>query len=112
LIYTGKVIVADRLPARRSAALFHALSDEKRLRILALLAGGELCVCELTEALQLSQSLLSFHLRTLRDAGLVVDRREGRWIYYSLRTKALEEARSAIEELAVEPLPRARSARC
>jgi ArsR family transcriptional regulator len=106
------VLATDSIPAQRSAALFHALSDEKRLRILALLAGGELCVCELTEALDLSQSLLSFHLRTLKDAGLVADRREGRWIYYSPRKKALEEARSAIEELAIEPVPRAKTARC
>ncbi len=112
LIYTGGVQATDSIPARRSAALFHALSDEKRLRILALLAGGELCVCELTEALHLSQSLLSFHLRTLRDAGLVVDRREGRWIHYSLRSEALEEAKSAIETLAVESTPRVRAARC
>lgn len=106
------MIVADAVPARRSVVLFHALSDAKRLRILALLGRGELCVCELTEALHLSQSLLSFHLRTLKNAGLVVDRREGRWIHYSLRTEALEEARNAIEELAVEAIPRARSARC
>jgi ArsR family transcriptional regulator len=106
------MLASDAIPVHRSAVLFHALSDEKRLRILALLAGGELCVCELTEALQLSQSLLSFHLRTLKDAGMVVDRREGRWIYYSLEASALEEARSAIEELAVQPVPRARAARC
>lgn len=106
------MLASDAIPVHRSAVLFHALSDEKRLRILALLAGGELCVCELTEALHLSQSLLSFHLRTLRDAGLVVDRREGRWIHYSLRSEALEEAKSAIETLAVESTPRVRAARC
>ncbi len=63
---------------------FRALADESRLRILELLAGGEHCVCELTEALDRKQSLLSFHLKILKDAGLVTDRREGRWTYYAL----------------------------
>src|SRR5205807_5531861 len=58
---------------------FRALSDETRLKIIDLLRRGERCVCELTEALDVAQSLLSFHLRTLKDAGLVTDRREGRW---------------------------------
>jgi ArsR family transcriptional regulator len=104
--------LATSIPGARSAALFQALSDEKRLRILALLASGEHCVCELTEALELSQSLLSFHLKTLKEAGLVADRREGRWVYYSLKTQALEEAQNALEELAVEPAPRAKAPRC
>ena len=68
-----------------------ALSDEKRLRILAQLAGGERCVCELTEALDAGQSLLSFHLKTLKDAGLVTDRRAGRWVHYSLNGEALAD---------------------
>lgn len=96
----------------RTAALFQALSDEKRLRILALLGGGEHCVCELTEALDLPQSLLSFHLKTLRDAGLVTDRREGRWVYYALATPALEEARGALDALSAATVPRTRLTRC
>jgi ArsR family transcriptional regulator len=66
-----------------------ALSDEKRVRILTQLAGGERCVCDLTDALDTGQSLLSFHLRTLKDAGLVTDRRAGRWVHYSLNGDAL-----------------------
>ena len=96
----------------RSAALFHALSDEKRLRILSLLREGEHCVCELSDALDLSQSLLSFHLKTLRDARLVSDRREGRWVYYALETEAVFEALEALEELNREPPSRARAPRC
>ena len=53
-----------------------------------MLRGGERCVCELTDALDLGQSLLSFHLKTLKDAGLVSDRRDGRWAYYSLNRDA------------------------
>ncbi len=63
---------------------FHALSDPIRLRALQLLRGRELCVCDLCEKLQVSQSKLSFHLKTLRDAQLVNARQQGRWIYYSL----------------------------
>jgi ArsR family transcriptional regulator len=70
---------------------FHALSDETRLRIVDLLRGGEQCVCELTGALDLGQSLLSFHLKTLKDAGLVTDRRDGRWAYYALNPEAFSQ---------------------
>ena len=70
---------------------FRALSDENRLRIVDLLRGGERCVCELTDELDLGQSLLSFHLKTLKDAGLVTDRRDGRWAYYALNTGAFAQ---------------------
>lgn len=83
----------------RSAQLFHALSDETRLRVLELLRGGERCVCDLSEALGAQQSRLSFHLRTLKEAGLVSDRRQGRWIYYAVRAEALDEL-----ELRLRPL--------
>jgi ArsR family transcriptional regulator len=68
-----------------------ALSDEKRVRILTQLAGGKRCVCDLTDALDAGQALLSFHLRTLKDAGLVTDRRTGRWVRYSLNGNALAD---------------------
>jgi ArsR family transcriptional regulator len=111
-MYHGIMAIAASVSGARSAALFQALSDEKRLRILSLLGAGEHCVCELTEALDLPQSLLSFHLKTLRDAGLVTDRREGRWVYYALATRALEEARGALDALSAESVPRTRSTRC
>jgi ArsR family transcriptional regulator, arsenate/arsenite/antimonite-responsive transcriptional repressor len=78
----------------RAARWFHALSDETRLRIVWLLSGGERCVCDLQSELEAAQSRLSFHLKTLREAGLVVDRKEGRWNYYSLDPEALEEMRA------------------
>jgi ArsR family transcriptional regulator len=112
LIYNADMAVQLDVPTARAAALFHALSDEKRLRILSLLRAGERCVCELTDALDLPQSLLSFHLKTLREAGLVADRREGRWVYYAIATGAIGEALVALEELNVEPPVRARAARC
>jgi len=65
-------------------ALFKALADATRLRILALLVGGEICVCETHEALKLPQPTVSRPLAYLRRAGLVETRREGLWIHYRL----------------------------
>jgi ArsR family transcriptional regulator len=78
---------------------FKALSDPHRLRIIDRLRSGERCVCDLTDALDAGQSLLSFHLKTLRDAGLVTDRREGRWAYYTLNTEALSEIEEFVGSL-------------
>lgn len=64
--------------------MFKALSDDTRLRVLKLLLPGELCVCEIMWALNLSQSRASRNLGILRDAGLLKDRRQGQWVYYSL----------------------------
>jgi ArsR family transcriptional regulator len=71
--------------------IFHALSDDTRLRLIEKLKEGEQCVCDLTESFKTGQSRLSFHLRVLKEAGLIVDRREGRWIYYSLNQDAIHE---------------------
>ncbi|MBV9110152.1 MAG: winged helix-turn-helix transcriptional regulator [Gemmatimonadetes bacterium] len=87
----------------RTARLFHALSDETRLRIVAMLQQGERCVCELTGALDAAQSRLSFHLKTLKDAGLVTDRRAGRWVYYALAPAALEEIAATAQALMPSP---------
>ena len=83
----------------RAVALFHALSDETRLDILELLRDGERCVCELTSALDVAQSRLSFHLKVLRDAGLVSDRRDGRWIYYTAERAVFGEAETLLTGL-------------
>jgi ArsR family transcriptional regulator, arsenate/arsenite/antimonite-responsive transcriptional repressor len=100
------VDVMSALPLERSAPelaeqarAFHALSDPRRLQILAVLRDGERCVCDLQADLGLAQSLLSFHLKTLRDAGLVSVRRSGRWAHYSLSIPALRQVGSAIAEL-------------
>jgi ArsR family transcriptional regulator len=63
---------------------FQALSDPLRLQVIDLLRNQELCVCDLCEALKVTQSKLSFHLKALKEAQLVRTRQEGRWIYYSL----------------------------
>ena len=89
----------------QTARWFRALGDETRLRILERLSEGEQCVCDLTDALDAGQSLMSFHLRTLKDAGLLRDRREGRWVYYSLDPATIgsvQEWMSAFAEAARE----------
>lgn len=88
--------------ADRAVNLFHALSDSTRLAILAMLRDGERCVCELQDELDAAQSRLSFHLRVLKEAGLVEDRREGRWAYYRIVPGALAE----VHDLAVAMQPR------
>ncbi len=94
--------MATTVPGTGQAARwFHALSDETRLEIVRLLSHGERCVCELQDVLGAAQSRLSFHLKTLKDAGLVTDRRDGRWVYYALNGAALD----AIAELSAAMKP-------
>ena len=109
MYYPAVTTAAAPLDLARAAHLFHALSDETRLAILDLLRDGERCVCELQDALDAAQSRLSFHLRVLREAGLVTDRKEGRWAYYALAADALGEAHDVVRALASER-PAARAA--
>lgn len=88
------------LDLARAAGLFHALSDETRLAIVEMLRDGERCVCELQDSLDAAQSRLSFHLKVLKAAGLVTDRKEGRWSYYTLVPDAFAEAHDLVRELA------------
>lgn len=92
---------ATTLDLARAAQLFHALSDETRLGIIEKLRNGEQCVCDLQDDLEAAQSRLSFHLRVLKEAGLVTDRKEGRWSYYSIAPEALAE----VHDLAVAMQP-------
>jgi ArsR family transcriptional regulator len=97
---------------QRAAQLFHALSDGTRLSILQHLRFGERCVCDLTGAMDAAQSRLSFHLKVLKDAGLVADRKDGRWMYYTLNTEALAEASELVDALAAAPTAAERRGSC
>ena len=66
------------------SSLLKIISENNRLQILCILQNGECCVCELIKHLNLSQSLISHHLKDLKDTGIVSDRKDGKWIYYSL----------------------------
>jgi ArsR family transcriptional regulator len=91
---------AVAIDTARAVRWFHALSDATRLDIVEQLLSGERCVCELTEDLDAAQSRLSFHLKTLKDAGLVTDRREGRWVYYAVNHDTFAEIERFVGALA------------
>ena len=110
-MYPGSMPAAA-LDSDRAVRLFHALSDATRLDILAQLRDGERCVCELQADLDAAQSRLSFHLRVLREAGLVTDRREGRWSYYALAPDALAEAHDVVAALRAPRAGRASAGGC
>lgn len=96
----------------KAAVLFHALSDETRLAIVDRLKEGERCVCELTDALRAGQSRLSFHLRVLKEAGLIQDRPEGRWMYYSLNPAGWEDLEECMADFKRVPIRAGVSKRC
>jgi DNA-binding transcriptional ArsR family regulator len=83
-IYDLPAAVLDIRTAGQLARVFQALSDPTRLRIIALLAGRELCVHTIVELLEMTQSAVSHQLRTMRDMRLVRSRKEGRHVYYTL----------------------------
>jgi ArsR family transcriptional regulator len=91
--------MTTRVSPTKAVTIFHALSDETRLALLDQLRTGERCVCELTDAMKAGQSRLSFHLKVLKDAGLLLDRREGRWMYYSINPDAVEELEDLVYSL-------------
>lgn len=71
----------------KTVELLKAIAEENRLRILCILKRGEQCVCKIVENLELSQSLVSHHLKVLKDIGLIKDDKRGLWVHYSLTEK-------------------------
>lgn len=78
--------------------IFKALSEPIRVEVIELLKEQEMCVCDLCDRLDVAQSKLSFHLKTLKKAGLVRSRQEGRWIYYRLNLSRLVELEEYLSE--------------
>jgi len=96
----GPTVPAEDLPVRTLTGIFKALSDETRLRMLALLLRrGELCVCDFVEALGITQSKASRHLRYLAHAGLASDRRDAVWVHYRIPERMNPEAAAVLEAL-------------
>lgn len=89
---------------KKLATYFKALGDETRLQIVRLLSEREMCVCQLIDVLPLSQPAVSHHLKILKLAEFVTDRREGKWIYYSLNQKQLEYCQQAFTQSFVAPI--------
>lgn len=84
---------------RKIAAVFKALGDENRIRILKLLRGGEKCACKLLEELNISQPTLSHHMKILCDAGIVAGRKEGKWMHYCICCDGVRNIRTILKEL-------------
>jgi ArsR family transcriptional regulator len=93
------VTSTPRSDTSRIAELFHALSDQTRLEVIELLRKGERCVCDLSGALDAAQSRLSFHLKVLKDVGLVTDRKDGRWVHYELNPEVFAEMQRLLSTL-------------
>ena len=81
------------------ARVFRALCDPKRLAILALLREGEQCACMLMDRLGMGQSAVSYHMKILCDSGVVVGRKEGKWMYYSISEAGADYAKTCIDAL-------------
>ena len=88
------------LSAENARLMLKALAEPIRLQLIEVLGSGERCVCDLTSELGMAQSKLSFHLKVLKDAGLLNAREDGRWVYYSLEPQALQELRAWLGDLA------------
>ena len=90
------------MDAHKTAAVFKALGDENRIRILRLLRQGEKCACHLLEELEISQPTLSHHMKILCEAGIVCVRKEGKWMHYSICCEGVRELRSMLKELLMQ----------
>lgn len=97
----------------RNAKVFKAFCDEKRLRILELLQGGEKCTCVLIEEMEMPQSSLSYHMKILCESGVVEGRQDGKWTHYHISEKGSLGALELLKELtATKPAQENSSACC
>ena len=84
---------------RKMALIFKAFCDENRIRILRMLKSGEKCACRILEELNITQPTLSHHMKILCDSGVVVGRKEGKWMHYSISSEGAEDAVKYLHEL-------------
>lgn len=88
-----------QMDERRTALIFKAFCDENRIRILNLLCGGEKCACKLLEEMSISQPTLSHHMKILCDSGIVVGRKEGKWMHYRISPEGVQIAKNYLTVL-------------
>lgn len=93
---TSSLVETRPVEVEAAAGLFAALADPARLRILAVLADGTHCVCDIQDRVPLAANLLSYHLRVLREAGLIAGARRGRWIDYRWDERAAQGVTQAL----------------
>lgn len=84
---------------RKTALLFKAFCDENRIHILKLLGGGEKCACRLLEEMSISQPTLSHHMKILCDSGIVMGRKEGKWMHYRISPEGVQIAKAYLNGL-------------
>ncbi len=84
---------------KRTAMIFKAFCDENRIRIVKLLRTGEKCACKLLEEIEVTQPTLSHHMKILCDSGIVVGRKEGKWMHYSISAEGGKVALDCLKEL-------------
>ncbi|MGN0448145.1 MAG: ArsR/SmtB family transcription factor [Acutalibacteraceae bacterium] len=84
---------------RRTAEIFKAFCDENRIKIIKLLCSGEKCACKLLEKIDVTQPTLSHHMKILCDSGVVVGRKEGKWMHYSISEKGVKQAKECLRQL-------------
>ena len=84
---------------RETARVFKAFCDENRLQILELLRSGEKCACHLLEEMSISQPTLSHHMKILGDSGIVVGRKEGKWLHYRISPEGVQSAQGYLTGL-------------
>ena len=89
------------LDEKKTAVIFKAFCDENRIRILKLLRNGEKCGCRLLEELQVTQPTLSHHMKILCDSGIVVGRKEGKWMHYSISENGVQYAIDCLQALMI-----------
>lgn len=89
---------------KKTALIFKAFCDENRIKIIKMLRSGEKCACRLLEEMEISQPTLSHHMKILCDAGIVVGRKDGKWMHYSISAEGVEHAVHCLCAM-TEPLP-------
>lgn len=82
---------------KKIAVMFKAFCDENRLQILQLLRDGEKCACNLLEEMQITQPTLSHHMKILCDSGVVIGKKEGKWMHYSISDEGMEAVQNSLD---------------
>lgn len=85
------------LDYKKTAVMFKAFCDENRLQILMLLQGGEKCACKLLEEMKITQPTLSHHMKILCDTGIVLGRKEGKWMHYSISKEGIQRVKDVLK---------------
>ena len=88
-----------KINSEQFVGIMESLSDPIRINILELMMDGEICVCDVVKVTGLSQSKISYHIKILKDSGLISDRQEGRWVYYKLDLEVLSDIQNWMSNL-------------